>query len=630
MQPNAVRLPTELLRDFRAGWRGFLITAVLGRLAAFVVLWPLAGVALRLVVSFSGADAVADQDILFFLLTPAGFVGVSVVAAFGLAIISVEQAGLVALAGARRRGGPVSVRRALKSGWRLLPALVGVSLRMGLRLLNVAGPFLLAAGAVYLLLLRQYDINYYLDQRPPAFWGAAVILGLLGTGLAVVVVPRLAGWCLVLPLLLFEKASPAEVLSRSAGRTADCRRAIVRTFLFWAVAMAVLGGVNLAVCGALGRLLVPLAGDSLALVLPLVGGLVLLWVGGNLVVSVFQATTFALLQDYWFRQLGRPSEVPPEAVEGGGEMASEDGPLRAPWRRLAAGGVILLLVSALVGGWLLEGVQTEDHALVIAHRGASASAPENTLAAVARAIADRTDLVEIDVQETADGEVVVFHDSDFMKIAGVNLKLWNATWAQLQEIDIGSSFALEFRGERVPRLADVLALCKDQVRVDIELKYYGHDQRLEERVAAIVEAAGMERQVIVMSLKHTAVRKMKALRPEWTVGLLAATAVGDLTRLEADFLAVNTGLASRSFIERAHRRGREVYVWTVNDPLQMSRLLSMGVDGLITDRPALARAVLEHRATLGCAERLLLNLAFWLDAIPDDLVREPVEANQEA
>ena len=119
---------------------------------------------------------------------------------------------------------------------------------------------------------------------------------------------------------------------------------------------------------------------------------------------------------------------------------------------------------------------------------------------------------------------------------------------------------------RSPRRSRV---CKGKARVVVELKSYGHDQRLEEKVAAIVEAAGMENDCIFMSLDHTMVAKMKRLRPDWRCGVLAAKAIGDLTTLDADFLAVEARMATPRFVRRAHRAGQDVYVWTVNDPAWM-------------------------------------------------------------
>jgi len=147
------------------------------------------------------------------------------------------------------------------------------------------------------------------------------------------------------------------------------------------------------------------------------------------------------------------------------------------------------------------------------------------------------------------------------------------------------------------------------VGVVIELKYYGHDQQLEQRVVDRVEAAGMASEVVIMSLDYAAIQKIRALRPDWTIGLLSAKVIGDLTRLDADFFAVNQGMASASLVRRARALGKQVYVWTLNDPVSMWRMMSLGVAGVITDEPALARAVLEKRAELSPVERLLVQTA---------------------
>ena len=253
-------------------------------------------------------------------------------------------------------------------------------------------------------------------------------------------------------------------------------------------------------------------------------------------------------------------------------------------------GLAAIVVAGLVGGGrALEGIRTTDRVEVIAHRGAAAARPENTMAAIERGIEDGADWIEIDVQETADGEVVVFHDSDFMRLAHVDRKIWEVTAAELRDIDLGSWFDPAYAGERAPTLRDVLAAARGRAKVVIELKYYGHDQDLEARVAALVDEFGMADQVALMSLSYPAIQKARAMRPDLRNGVLAATAVGDLAGLETDFLAVNVGLATPKLIRSAHAAGKDVYVWTVNDPLTMSRLISQGVDGLITDEPAVAR-----------------------------------------
>jgi glycerophosphoryl diester phosphodiesterase len=297
-----------------------------------------------------------------------------------------------------------------------------------------------------------------------------------------------------------------------------------------------------------------------------------------------------------------------------------------PVSLLLGGAGIALAGGLYLGGNLAERVGAESDVEIIAHRGAAGARPENTMAAVEQALADRADWVEIDVQETADGEIVVAHDSDLMKLAGVDLKVWDATMDDLSAIDIGSWFDPAYAGERTPTLREVLHAAKGRGKVLIELKYYGHDVALESRVAEIVEETGMAADVGVMSLKIPGVRKMHALRPDWPHGILAATAVGDLPALDADFLAVNTGQVSLDLIRRTHAQGRKLYVWTVDDPVTMVRMISMGVDGLITNEPALARQVMEARNRLSAPERLLLWASDRFRLKSFDLVAEETDA----
>jgi glycerophosphoryl diester phosphodiesterase len=125
----------------------------------------------------------------------------------------------------------------------------------------------------------------------------------------------------------------------------------------------------------------------------------------------------------------------------------------------------------------------------------------------------------------------------------------------------------------------------------------------------IVEQTGMESDIMVMSLKIDGLRKVAALRPAWTRGLLNTASIGDLTRLDLDFLALNARAASTAMINRAHKQKMKVYVWTINDPVQMSVMMSRGVDGIITDEPTLARQVMELRTQLTPFGRLIVWIA---------------------
>jgi glycerophosphoryl diester phosphodiesterase len=183
----------------------------------------------------------------------------------------------------------------------------------------------------------------------------------------------------------------------------------------------------------------------------------------------------------------------------------------------------------------------------------------------------------------------------------------------MRELDVGSWFSPEFAGERVPSLEEVLVAVGERAKTMIELKYYGQEQDLARRVAAIVTEQGAEERIAIMSLKYDGVAEIQALQPTWTAGLLSAQAFGDLSVLDLDYLAVNTSMISAGFVEKAHQKKKKVLVWTVNDALTMFKMISLGVDGIITDEPALAREVLLARKEMSSVERLLLQTAVILN-----------------
>ncbi len=475
-------------------------------------------------------------------------------------------------------------------------------------ILLLAAPFLALVGATYLFLLTEYDINFYLTFKPPQFWTAVGIAIVVMAVLSVLLLRMISGWFYALQLLLFEDVSPGRALAESASRTKGDRLWIAKWIVIWAVSIMILSAVLTGPVTFLGRMLIPRFAQNLPVLVPLLGMFVLLLGLVNLMVNLISNATFGLLLVRLYHDRGDRGEAR-LPVSDSDTQAGQSARMKLTRGRAIAVSVVAIAVAALLGGLVVSRVSFEDNTLVTAHRGASGAAPENTMAAVERAIADGADFVEIDVQETADGVVVVAHDSDFMKVANDSTKIWEASYEHLQGLDIGSWFDAEFSDQQVPTLAEVLDTCKGRIGVNIELKYYGHDERLEERVIELVEGRDMASDVVIMSLKLEGVERVQALRPDWTVGLLSAVVLGDLTRVDVDFLAVSSKLATPLFIRSAHRAGKQVYVWTVNDALGMSTFLSRGVDSLITDEPALALQVMALREELNSAERLLVELA---------------------
>ncbi len=615
-ESNTRSLWTDSARDFQSSWKALVLTDIAYKFITFMVLAPLVGVLFRVLMATSGGAVKSDMDILFFFLGPAGWICLIIVGALWLGIVALEQASLMGVLQAKcsdKDLGPVAALRfAAANFWPVIQVTIRI---VALTLLAVA-PFLAVAAGVYFALLTEFDINYYLKERPPVF-GLAVGIGVVNVVAMVALLLRLfTGWFFALPLVLFEDISPDNALRQSETRANGHRRTLLRWILGWALAMAVLSALATALVGLVGRSLNPDSTDSLRLLAVTVGVTLLLWGVVNLAVNLVSTTTFASILFNLYRELGRDGATGTWRAEFATE-AKDDSGILITRGRLFIASIAGIVIAVAVGTFAIRSVRLNDDVKIMAHRGSSKAAPENTMAAFRQAIEDGADWIELDVQETSDGEVVVLHDSDFMKLAGRNLKIWDARLDDLKDIDIGSWFASEFQDQRVPTFAAVLKECKGKIRVNIELKYYGHDEQLEQRVADIVEANGMSSDVVAMSLKMDGVKKMKAIRPDWKVGLLMSVSAGNLKNLEADFLAVNAGFANRKLIRAAHDNGKEVYVWTVNDALTMSAMIGRGVDGLLTDKPALAQSVLQQRARMSAPERLLLELAGMLGSVPE-------------
>jgi glycerophosphoryl diester phosphodiesterase len=597
---------TTVLHCFRRTWvlrRRFLGAHIALTLLAAAIISPTVAVFLRAAIGLSGEPALADQDIARFLVSPVGLVCLVAVVSVLITTGVLETSVMMSIDMADRRGTKLGFWAGLAFVLRRLSAILAFAGLLVVRIILIAAPFLLAAALTARHFLGGYDINYYLTARPPEFTYAVLLIGTLIAILAVILLNRLIAWSLALPGLLFSSYRPAGAFRESAKLTRGYRKRLLALLVIWALASTALGLIVLGTFGSAADRLLPLAGTDLGILSVLMLGVLVLWYLATVVLTALTTGSFSILLSEQLEARGAPVAATFDAKES--RMARSGSAART----LTAALGIAALISAAGGLALLADVRTVDTVEIIGHRGAAGARPENTIASVRRAIEDEADWIEIDVQETADGEVVVIHDSDFMKLAGVDLKVWDATMSELAGIDIGTWFSPDYAGERTPTLRAVLEEAKGKARVLIELKFYGHNERLEERVAGIVEAAGMTDSIAVMSLKYPMVQKMKALRPHWRVGLLATTAIGDLTRLEADFLAVNAGMATSGFIQRARKAGQDVFVWTVNDPLSMSRMISRGAAGLITDEPALARDVLSQRATLSTPERLLLHTA---------------------
>ena len=262
------------------------------------------------------------------------------------------------------------------------------------------------------------------------------------------------------------------------------------------------------------------------------------------------------------------------------------------------------LVLIVVAGYPLWMLSRPDAARarvqVLAHRGASAYAPENTLSAFRLAIEQRADWLELDVQQTRDGKLVVFHDLRMERTTNGNGPLRELTLDQVQQLDAGSWYGPRFAGERVPTFEEVLALAKEQnVRIFPEVKDPRLYPGIEERVASAISAYGYEDQTIIQSFDMTSLERLRQANPRLKLAALY-TATSPLRGDPPPGVSVigppwELVTLDPSLVRDAHASGRQVVVWSVEGRAAVRPLLDARVDGIITSRPDVVRAMLEGR-----------------------------------
>ncbi|MCL5282258.1 MAG: glycerophosphodiester phosphodiesterase [Planctomycetes bacterium] len=239
------------------------------------------------------------------------------------------------------------------------------------------------------------------------------------------------------------------------------------------------------------------------------------------------------------------------------------------------------------------------HLTIIAHRGASRLAPENTLAAVELAWRLGADAVEVDVHLARDGRIMVIHDETTDRTAGRHLEVATTGASQLRLLDVGRHKHPRFAGERIPYLEEVLQTVPPGRQLFVEIKC---GPEILPALVQTLAGSGKRSQVVIIGFDLATVRAAKAVLPDvpahwlcdkrvfasYDQSLVEQAKAGGVDGLDVHW----TGL-TRRFIQTVKAAGLRLYVWTVNDPAQALRLMAMGVDGITTNRPNLLRSRME-------------------------------------
>ncbi len=261
--------------------------------------------------------------------------------------------------------------------------------------------------------------------------------------------------------------------------------------------------------------------------------------------------------------------------------------------------LILLLIFVpfpLAGTYAQSQQEASQKPWTIAHRGASGYAPENTLAAFDQAIAMKAEFIELDVQMSKDGHLVVIHDTTVDRTTNGKGKVGDLTLAEIKKLDAGSWFGKRFAGERIPTLEEVLERYSGKIGLVIELKkpklYPGIEAKVAETIKTYTGKKLMDGKLVVISFDHQAVQRFQQIHPTVPVGVILGYHSKGVSNRKlqsisryASFVSVNMRMVDQALVDRAHQLGMKIGAGTVRTKRWAKRLKYLGVDGITTDFP---------------------------------------------
>ncbi|MHC5163108.1 MAG: glycerophosphodiester phosphodiesterase family protein [Planctomycetota bacterium] len=602
------------LRLLRQGWRQMAVYALIIWLLSLILLAPPTSWALKKLGS-NGDVIVGNYGLSEWLLSVQGIA--YVLLAGGLIPFSVilYVVGLFWIVNASIDEAALTIRESMARVFAAIPRLIRFSLYVlgvGLVLVLLLG---IGLGGIYLSLLSSHDINYYKTIHPPQWYWALALGGTWALCWGVAAGYLVLRSIFVLPIWLEGDQTARGAYRVSWEKTEGKFKPLAGVFgLFlaiWLLACIVLEGGVFAIAGfVLTHLTFSING--------------ILYVATvHLLVSTFLETVLNFIGMAWciciwvvcYRHVMDSISVR-KPVSG---ISLKQQKITIRLLKILRPRVMvpaiagLLIISGCLSIWMLWNAPDKmPLPLVIAHRAGAGAAPENTLAALEKAIQDgATDYVEIDVQLTLDGAIVVTHDKDLMKMAGDPRSIRQTSYAELSQVDIGQLFGPEFKGQRLSELSEFLQAGKGRMKFVIEFKYSAGTD-LVEKTIQVVNQYGMQDDVVLMSLDLNDIRRSQQLTSDISIGYCVLTEVGDLTQLDVDFVAIQEKNITPKLIRTIQGQGIDVCGWTVDDGKRILELIEMGVNGIITNEPVRVAKIAERYQTLNPAQRTLLSYRrFW-------------------
>ncbi|MGG1639146.1 glycerophosphoryl diester phosphodiesterase membrane domain-containing protein [Paenibacillus sp. NRS-1760] len=582
------------IRDFRETYKQHLLFEYLFMLLTSFVIIPIISFIFNRMLRVLGSGSVLNGDVYKIGLSYTGVAGLIAICLVAVLVLFIEFGVVITISQQHYFGKQVLISDAVLTTLRQTPKLLGFGLIQLLFFLLFLVPFI--ESPLSTSLFAQFNVPIFFNSR--VLSSSMMMLSLYGL-LLLAGVYTILRWIFVLHFIMIEDKSIRVAIRSSLLLTKGKRLTIFVNLFLLNVFVFALGFVVISSVAYLPAWLdinvlkVVSNHYSLTLTTVLTYMFTLLLVPINIIFLTrlfyhFKRTRGVMPRDQL--RLFRNSWVGPLEQRLMTFLKGRTRKRVLYSSILAAYLALALFVSYAANDQL---VYVKWSVLLSAHRGDTLVAPENSLEAIRSSVAQSIDAVEIDVQMTKDGVVVLNHDYNLQRMAGVPKRVSELDYEEIARLNIAKAGGEPDEIVRIPMLSEVLGEVLGKSKLIIDLKPYGSGEQLAEHVVALIEQFDMVQDCYIQSFDRSTLQHIRSLNPEIKIGQILYFALGDLSLLDVDFYTIEQIMLTEQLVERAHKKGREVWVWTVNSERNLKEVLKFEIDGIITDYPARAHNMVE-------------------------------------
>lgn len=566
-------------KNFRFNFKSVIFFEILYKLIAIFIFIPINYFILNKFMGKIGVYNITNKELLKFGLTIEGIIYIGLIVLVSFIAVFIEISILTYMANKSHKKENVSLLEGTINAIRILPRRVSLYMISVVFISGVLGP--ITGIGLYNSLIRKLSIPSFVKIELFKSIGGKIVFCLF----FIVIVVLLLRWILSIPAMVIENIKLKQSFKNSIKIYKNSKFKILGYIVSWVLINYLLKMILLGIFMGIGNIVILILGQNSIISGVFTVVAVTIFFIGYIIISVMTLPLFiSFLVELYYKY--RCYEVEEREFKPLAEYEDKKIYKFIDKNKNIFMLIILVIFSIMVGLMGISAVfdkVVDKDIKITAHRGSSLSSPENSLSSIKKAIEEKADYVEIDVMTTKDNEIVLFHDSTLKRIDGTNRVIGNITLEEVKAVDNGSYFSLEFKDEKIPTLKEVFDLTKGNIKINIELKPMKSNDTLPKEVAKLITEYNMEDEVVVSSLDYNTLQEFKKYNPIVDIGYILTLGVGDFTKLNVDFIAVEYQMLKKELIYAMHALGKEVHVWTINDSERAEEAMEIGVDNIITD-----------------------------------------------